>query len=208
MWMYLAGLLFLLMGFLIFAVFSIRSGIFIKGITKSPTGNYLFTFDDGPHPEFTSQILDLLKENEVKALFFCIGKNVKLYPELARRIVAEGHSIGNHTYNHEVRSTYMDASQYKKEINDTTHTIEQATGVKCTYFRPPFGVTNPSIATAVRSSGLTMMAWNIRTFDTVAKTSEIIYNRIVTGLNSDSIVLMHDTNPLTVEALKKFFSKQ
>ncbi|MFZ1584459.1 MAG: polysaccharide deacetylase family protein, partial [Saprospiraceae bacterium] len=150
-------------------------------------------------------VLDILRVNNIKAIFFCIGKNVEKYPELTRQIIAEGHQIGNHTFNHDVSGTFADSKKYILEITSTNDIIEKVTGIKPIFFRPPFGVTNPSIAKAVIKSGMQLMAWNLRTFDTVAKDPSAIVKKLQNSIRPSSIILMHDTNPQCVEALTLFF---
>ena len=205
MWWFILGFILLFLVFMTYAVFAIRAGIFIKGICDNKGTEALFTFDDGPHPIYTPQVLDILRVNNIKAIFFCIGKNVGKYPEITRQIIAEGHQIGNHTFNHDVSGTFADSKKYILEITSTNDIIEKVTGIKPIFFRPPFGVTNPSIAKAVIKSGMQLMAWNLRTFDTVAKDPSAIVKKLQNSIRPSSIILMHDTNPQCVEALTLFF---
>ena len=94
------------------------------------------TFDDGPSPKWTPQILDVLKEGQAKATFFMLGEHVEKYPEVARRVASEGHEIGNHTYDHHTL-IYYKAPELEKEINDAQAAIFKATGLTTKYFRPP-----------------------------------------------------------------------
>ncbi len=204
MWWFILGFILLFLAFMTYAVFAIRAGIFIKGICDNKGTEPLFTFDDGPHPIYTPQVLAILKENNIKAIFFCIGKNVEKYPEIARQIIAEGHQIGNHSFNHDISGTFADSKKYIIEITSTNDIIEHVTGVKPIYFRPPFGVTNPSIAKAIVKSGMQLMAWNLRTFDTVTKDASTIVKKIQSSIKPSSIILMHDTNLQCVEALGLF----
>ncbi|KXK21044.1 MAG: polysaccharide deacetylase family protein [Saprospiraceae bacterium] len=200
-------LLIIALSYFIFAIFSIRHGIFIKSISRSPFGHGILTFDDGPHPEFTPKILALLEQYHQKAIFFCIGKNANEHPEIIKQIAAAGHILGNHTMNHSIRSTFSNRTAYLKEINDTTHLLQSISGQEIKYFRPPFGVTNPEIAAAIKKSGLISMAWNIRTFDTVSTDSAKICSKMIQNWNDDAIVLMHDNNVVTEEALKLFLGQ-
>ncbi len=184
------------------ATVSIRGGIFIKSITQSPYNTGILTFDDGPHPVYTPLILDLLDQYQIKAIFFCIGKNAEAHPEIVRRIAESGHLIGNHTFYHSIRSTFYGWEKYLSEINTTSALLEKITGQKVLYFRPPFGITNPSIAKAIHKSGLVSMAWNIRTFDTLAKDPQRPIHKIEKYWNRHSIVLLHDRLSVTVDILK------
>lgn len=192
------------LGYLIFAAFSIRSGIFIKAICEIKQGKPLLTFDDGPHPVYTVQVLEILKKYKIKAMFFCIGKHVDKYPELAQKIREEGHWMGNHTYDHSISSTFFGWRKYSKQINRTNEAIIAATGQATTLFRPPFGVTNPSIAKAIKSCGMKTIGWNLRTFDTVTDDVDKIIDKISNNLNEKSIVLFHDTNEICIKVLVKY----
>lgn len=194
-------------GFFVFAVFSPRTGIFIKSVTKSPFGHGILTFDDGPHPEFTPKILSLLEEYNQKAIFFCIGENAKKHPDIVSQIVNAGHILGNHSMNHSIRSTFLNRESYLKEIEEATTLLRNISGQEIKYFRPPFGVTNPEIAAAVKNSGLTPMAWNVRTFDTVTSNPVKICNKMIQSWDNNAIVLMHDRLEVTVDALKLFLEK-
>lgn len=201
MWLILFGLI-LIISLFTFAIVSIRSGIFIKSITQSPFNTGILTFDDGPHPVYTPLILDLLDQYHIKAIFFCIGKNADAHPEIVRRIAESGHLIGNHTFYHSIRSTFYGWKKYLSEINTTTVLLEKITGKKVLYYRPPFGITNPSIAKAIRKSGLVTMAWNIRTFDTLAKDPHRPIRKIEKYWNPHSIILLHDRLNVTVDILQ------
>lgn len=196
----------ILIAFLTYAAFSIRSGIFIKSITRSPTGKPLFSFDDGPHPTYTLQVLEILERFQIKAIFFCIGQNAEKYPVIVKKIIESGHELGNHTFHHAVRSTYAGWSNYLYEIELTTDILQQISGKRVRYFRPPFGITNPEIAKAIKASGLESMAWNIRTFDTVVRNPVRIAKKIARHWSDQSIILMHDTSPSGVEALEYFLN--
>src|SRR5690606_17833233 len=110
-------------------------------------------FDDGPHPDFTPQILKLLRQHNAKATFFCIGKKVAQHPEIVKGIIAEGHIIGNHTYSHTKAFGFLSTKKVTDELQTTEETIERLTGLKTKLYRPAFGVTNPNISTAVKLLG-------------------------------------------------------
>ncbi|MGB4450724.1 MAG: glycerol-3-phosphate acyltransferase, partial [Tepidanaerobacteraceae bacterium] len=116
------------------------------------------TFDDGPDPVYTPEILDILKEKDVRATFFLVGKNVNSYPEIAKRIVEEGHSIGNHTYSHRSLIPLTAKSTYK-EVKDAETAIDEATGVRPTLFRPPRGVYSNYVRGLLKEEGYTLVLW-------------------------------------------------
>lgn len=160
------------------------------------------SFDDGPNP-ITLQILALLKKHNAKATFFCIGKNIENYPEILKQTVEEGHTIGNHSYSHSHFFDFYRKDQIVQELNDTDAIIEKVIGKKSTFFRPPYGVTNPSIGKALAVTKHHVIGWNIRSMDGMIKNEKIIFNRIQKRISSGSIVLLHDTSTNTVSVLEQ-----
>jgi peptidoglycan/xylan/chitin deacetylase (PgdA/CDA1 family) len=124
------------------------------------------TFDDGP-TEFTPKFLDLLKENNVKATFFCIGKQIEKYPETFQRIIAEGHTIGNHTLSHCNNTGFLSTSKMVEEIEKCDEVMLKIGSLKTNLYRPPFGVTNPNIAKAIKKTHKKSIGWNVRSLDTI-----------------------------------------
>lgn len=158
------------------------------------------TFDDGP-TEFTPQFLDLLKENDVKATFFCIGKQIEKYPEIFQRIIAEGHTVGNHTFSHADNTGFLSASKMIEEIERCDDVMLKTGTIKTNLYRPPFGVTNPNIARAIKRTGKKSIGWNVRSLDTVTQDEKKIYRKITKGLKKGSIILLHDTSQKTYNVL-------
>lgn len=158
------------------------------------------TFDDGPAAE-TAAILDILKREGVPAAFFTIGKNAAAYPELVRRWDAEGHLIGNHSYLHGFHFDWKSGRAMAKELEQTNEVVRQITGKTPKLFRPPYGVTNPNVAKAVRFTGMTSVGWSIRSFDTTAKDEQQLLRRILGHLRGGDIILLHDSMPVTRQIL-------
>jgi len=158
------------------------------------------TFDDGPGSE-TAAILDILKEQSVPAAFFSIGKNVTAERELVKRIDAEGHIVGNHSYNHGVSFDWLTATRMEQELIQTNEVIKSTIGKEPKLFRPPYGVTNPNLAKAVKRTGMYSIGWSVRSFDTTTKSSAFLVGRILNSIKGGDIVLLHDTMPLTREIL-------
>jgi peptidoglycan/xylan/chitin deacetylase (PgdA/CDA1 family) len=158
------------------------------------------TFDDGP-TEFTPRFLDLLKEHQVKATFFCIGKQIEKYPETFQRIIAEGHTIGNHTLSHSHSTGFLSASKMTAEIENCDTIMKNVGNIKTNLYRPPFGVTNPNIAKAIKRTHKTSIGWNVRSLDTIIDDEKKIYNRITKSLRKGSIILLHDTSEKTYRVL-------
>ncbi|MBD1939363.1 polysaccharide deacetylase family protein [Microcoleus sp. FACHB-68] len=160
------------------------------------------TFDDGPWIGTTEKVLNILNQYQVKATFFWIGKHLKLYPHIAKKVVAEGHAIGNHTWHHPYR---VNTFQATREIEDTATLIYQVTGVKTSLFRPPGGVLNNGLAAYAQQQKYTVMMWSAdsRDWNTGISTSTIIDN-VLRNARSGGIVLLHDGGGnrwQTVEAL-------
>lgn len=162
----------------------------------------LLTFDDGPHPH-TNQILDTLSHHDCKAIFFCVGKQAIEYPEIVRRIIDEGHIVGNHTQNHLVKWGWLSESEVANEIRQAQYTLQKVCGNKPAYFRPPFGVSNPNIAKALRKFELQTIGWNIRSLDTVIKNPDRLWRRVKSRLRGGSILLLHDNRRQSADLLEK-----
>lgn len=127
-------------------------------------GEIALTFDDGPNPEWTPRLLDILAEHEVKATFFMLGKFAEAQPELVRRVAAEGHLVGDHSWSHPKLSR-CPAKQIEEELKRTKDTLEQIVGAKVRFFRPPFGARRPAVFRIARQLGLEPVLWNAMTND-------------------------------------------
>jgi peptidoglycan-N-acetylglucosamine deacetylase len=159
------------------------------------------TFDDGPHPTHTPRLLDMLKERGIKATFYVLGQRVVEHPEIVRRMVDEGHEIGNHTWNHPAL-TKISASRIASEINRTTEAIENAVGVRPTTFRPPYGATNQSINKRLNDEfGLTVAMWSVDPQDWKYRNAPRVSNHIATHGKPGAIILAHDIHASTIDAM-------
>jgi peptidoglycan/xylan/chitin deacetylase (PgdA/CDA1 family) len=181
-------------------VFDIGSQFFARTYWKGVKGRVSFTFDDGPHPEHTARVLDILREEKVNATFFCIGKNAEKHPLLLKEIIEEGHTIGNHTYNHDY---VFSKSAAEKQITDGQEAIESIIGKKPAYFRPPFGVMTPEIARAVKKENCAIIGWDLRSRDGTLNSVKAILARVKPRLKDATVLLFHDTNPHTPRVLRE-----
>jgi peptidoglycan/xylan/chitin deacetylase (PgdA/CDA1 family) len=168
------------------------------------------TFDDGPSPNSTSQILDILQENHVKATFFLIGHNLKRLPQIGQRVVAEGHAIGNHTWHHWHRP--MDEFTSKREIEDTAMLLKKTTGVKTNLFRPPNGFLYNGLADYALKQKQVVVTWSVDSGDWHKRgvSVEGLVNYVVDKAKPGSIILMHDgggDRTKTVQALPKIIER-
>ncbi|HEX4054732.1 MAG TPA: polysaccharide deacetylase family protein [Tepidisphaeraceae bacterium] len=172
---------------------SVRMQFYCPAICRGKIGGMrvALTFDDGPDPGATPQLLDLLQREKIPAVFFCIGKNVDAHPELAARIVAEGHLLENHTYRHPWWISCLTSRALTDEMTRTQRAIQQAAGVTPRYLRSPAGLTNPHFPRALRRAGLTLVGWDVRPFDTAGRIQDAI-DRIIRETRDGSIVLLHD----------------
>ncbi len=149
------------------------------------------TFDDGPSARYTGEILDILAEYGVKATFFAVGVNAEKHPDLLRRVAAEGHEIGNHTYSHP-HLQKMDEAKLAEELTRTAVLIESITGKCPTLFRPPEGVVTASVKTAALQGGYRLVLWTIDTRDWAKNAVGNIVSEVKAHVADGAIILFHD----------------
>ncbi|MCX7712054.1 MAG: polysaccharide deacetylase family protein [Chthoniobacterales bacterium] len=159
------------------------------------------TFDDGPHPQLTPKLLDILKQRGIRATFYLIGKNVEAYPDIVRRIVAEGHEIGNHSYSH-YALTRLSPAKVAAEINKTQEAIRHATGILPQTLRPPYGATNEKLNRRfLEEFGLLTILWSVDPQDWRYRNSSRVTNQILLYTKPGDIILSHDIHPTTIAAM-------
>jgi peptidoglycan/xylan/chitin deacetylase (PgdA/CDA1 family) len=183
----------------------IFSNYHVKAYCSSPLENernIALTFDDGPH-EMTLPILAVLRQYNVKAAFFCIGKNIEARPEIFKKIIEDGHLVGNHSYSHSDFFDFYRKNRVISEIVKTDSLISSFLGKKPAYFRPPYGVTNPSIRRALAVTKHKTIGWNIRSLDGIIKNEKFVFNRIISRISPGGIVLLHDTSISSVNVLEQ-----
>lgn len=169
---------------------------YVSGTIKAESPKIAITFDDGPSHICTSALLDGLKERGVKATFFLIGQNAEKNPELVKRIDAEGHLIGNHTYHH-VEITKVSNEEAYKEITETNEEIYSIIGKYPEYMRPPFGVWQRELELDLE---VLPVMWTIDPLDWVTENVDEIVNKVVTEAGENDIILLHDCYKTSVEA--------
>jgi peptidoglycan/xylan/chitin deacetylase (PgdA/CDA1 family) len=181
----------------------VRLGFFMKSVCSAKTTNKVLalTFDDGPDKEKTARILDILKEHNMPAAFFCIGKNIPGNEAVLNRIVAEGHIIGNHSYSHHRFFDLFSSKKMQEDLQRMSRVCQDITGLWPRFFRPPYGVTNPNVKKAVLRGGFTPIGWTIRSYDTIIKNPEKLENKILHALKPGAILLLHDTSDTTLQML-------
>jgi peptidoglycan-N-acetylglucosamine deacetylase len=174
-------------------------GIYTHVNTQAP---YLaMTFDDGPSAEYTPRLLDMLKARHIKATFFLVGKNVQAHPELVQRIIAEGHEVGNHTWDHPQLSKLSEA-QATNEIEKTQDAIRAACGVTPTLLRPPYGaLSKPEHIWIPQELKLNVIYWTVDTEDWKRPGAAAITERVLAGAKPGAIILQHDIHGQTIDAM-------
>ena len=157
------------------------------------------TFDDGPGP-YTAQLLDILDQHSAKATFFLIGSKVSAQADVLRRMHARGHQLGNHSWSHP-ELPKLPVDQIAGEIDRTNDAIKQATGVKPTVMRPPYGAVNGVVLEQLRLRGMSSILWSVDTRDWADRNSDIVCSRAVAGARPGAIILMHDIHQTSVGAV-------
>ncbi|EIT86424.1 polysaccharide deacetylase family sporulation protein PdaB [Fictibacillus macauensis ZFHKF-1] len=159
------------------------------------------TFDDGPNPAYTNEILDTLKKYDAKATFFLVGRNVARHPAIVKREVAEGHELGNHTYTHPYR---LPPSAYKKEIDATEKLIEQYQKNQVKLFRPPGGTLNKPIINYTIKKGykILLWSWHQDPRDWMHPSASSIATHVVSHVRNGDVILLHDAGGNRQETVK------
>lgn len=188
-----------------------QSQLYGRIVTHGPSDAKLvaLTFDDGPNDPATSRILDVLAAKDVKATFFVVGENAAVYPDTVRRIVAEGHALGNHSYRHRKRDALLDPGY--GELERAQRAIAAVVGFRPALYRAPNGFHTPWQLRAVRRAGLVTVHWNVQTKDWERPDPDTIVRRVLDHARPGAIVLLHDGDDTrhgsdrtpTVEALPR-----
>jgi peptidoglycan/xylan/chitin deacetylase (PgdA/CDA1 family) len=175
-----------------YATYAVRSQWLGKTIWcgREDTASVALTFDDGPS-EDTERVLDVLNERGVCATFFMIGREIERRPQTARRVVAEGHEIGNHSYSHPIY-LYRSPRETRRQIERTQGVIAGATGVRARFARPPCGVRTPAYFNAARQFDLRTVQWTLAGFDWKQHAPEQIARDVLRDAAAGSIILLHD----------------
>ena len=170
-------------------VFGASENVFYKN--RSAKGKIALTFDDGPHPRLTPQILDILDEYGIVATFFVVGKNVENYPKAFERLLASGCEIGNHTYSHK-NLEKLSEDDILLEITDTERAVLNVSDRRLSLLRPPQGFYGESIAKLCYNRGYNLIMWSVDTRDWAHNSPENILDTVLKELSDGDIILMHD----------------
>lgn len=172
------------------------------------------TYDDGPHPIYTPQLLDILDHYSVKATFFMVGRNMEQYPDIVRDALKRGHVIGNHTYTHPHNIELDTQAQMIRELDSCEQVIERLTGKRAHLFRPPRGLVDGSVFTIANEEGYKTILWTVCADHHDAPTPELMAQRVLRHARPGAIILAHDgsfatrwkdvaATALIIEGLKK-----
>lgn len=178
-----------------YGAYFVDSGFHINTISSVITNEKIvaITFDDGPMQERTEKVLGVLNKFNAKATFFCIGNRITGNEILLKKIDEAGHLIGNHSYSHSNLFDLKNTKQMVKDLQSGNEEIKKVIGKAPLFFRPPFGVTTPSLAKACRKLNFDVIGWNIRSLDTTIKNKQKVVERVIKRIKPGSILLFHDT---------------
>ncbi len=174
-----------------------------RGRQEEDVRKIAITFDDGPHPHYTEQLLDGLKERGVVATFFVTGEHAELHPDIIRRMQEDGHLIGNHTYSH-IQLTRSNREVFKEELIKTNEILEEITGEEVQYVRPPYGSWDKSFE---KELNMFPVLWNVDPLDWCSGNVSCIVDKIVNKAGENDIILMHDYYDTSVTAALKAIDK-
>ena len=191
---------------LFYGSYKVSSNFFMKVICSAETKEKIIsiTFDDGPVPNHTPEILKVLREQNVPAAFFCIGRRVEENEMLFRRVYQDGHLIANHSYSHSPLFDMLPARSMFKDVQKANAAIKNVLGVQPKLFRPPYGVTTPAMKKVMTWGNYTAIGWNVRSLDTTARDKTKLLNKLTELLRPGAIILLHDTQNITASVLPQF----
>ena len=191
---------------LFYGSYHVGSNFFMKVICSADTSERLvaISFDDGPLNRFTPQVLQVLRELEVPAAFFCIGRRIIENESLFRQVHEEGHIIGNHSFIHTPLFDFLSAKKMLEDVQMTDTAIKNSIGVLPKLFRPPYGITTPAMKKVMAAGGYTAVGWNIRSLDTMASHEGKLLKKLIRLLRPGAVILLHDTQQITLSILPGF----
>ena len=204
---YIYPLLLILYSLVVFyGCYYIGSNFFIKIICSANTDQkeIAVSFDDGPAANYTTEILQLLKQDNIKATFFCIGNRIAGNENIVKKIKDDGHIIGNHSYSHHFWFDIFSSEKMLDDLKKMDQETERVTGIVPKLFRPPYGVTNPNLKKAIIKGNYIPVGWSVRSMDTVIRDEKKLLDKINRSLKPGAVFLFHDTSKTTVNILPEF----
>jgi peptidoglycan/xylan/chitin deacetylase (PgdA/CDA1 family) len=207
-----SGIIIAFVGLLVWGSADISSGWYCETLCSGnmEKRSIALTFDDGPDKSVTPALLDLLREEEIRAAFFCIGRKAEENQELIQQADRDGHIFGGHSYSHHYFFDLFSTGKMLSEMQRSEDAIGRSINKRIKLFRPPYGVTNPPLARALAKKKYHVIGWSLRSNDTVIKDEEKLFERVKKMVKPGDIILFHDTQKHTVDVLKKFirFAKE
>ncbi|OGF45418.1 MAG: hypothetical protein A2452_02295 [Candidatus Firestonebacteria bacterium RIFOXYC2_FULL_39_67] len=205
------ALVLLILGGIIFFIIKVFLFLFpaeemVIDVPLTPAKAVALTFDDGPHPEFTLKLLEILDKNDVKATFFVVGKQIKKYPEFLREIQKRGHEIGNHTFNHPLLTT-LDRTGVINELELNKIEIKKETGMEVNIFRPPSGRYDEKVLEAALSKGFIPVLWSVSGSDYGSTDPKVVMNNVLSAVRNGDIILLHSGVEATLKALPEIIAE-
>jgi peptidoglycan/xylan/chitin deacetylase (PgdA/CDA1 family) len=196
-WPWIAGALVVNHGVLFAGCVTPRSRLLGPNVVRLPEAalrrrEVALTFDDGPDPEVTPRVLDLLDRHRAVASFFCIGERAAAHPRTVREIVARGHSVESHSHRHSLAFAWYGPRRLRREIASAQDAIGDAAGAAPVFFRAPLGTRNPVLDFELARFGLTYVSWMRRGYDAVDSNAPRVLQRLVRRLTARDVLLLHD----------------
>jgi peptidoglycan/xylan/chitin deacetylase (PgdA/CDA1 family) len=197
LWIWVISIIFVVHSVLAIAGLIPRSTLLGPNITRLPQtaadqGKVAITIDDGPDPEVTPHVLDILDRYQAKATFFCIGKFAVKYPDLCREIVRRGHDIENHSMSHNWYFSLLDPWSVHREVRDAQTVLSEISGRAPRFFRATAGLRNPELEPVLAHCGLLLCSWSKRGFDTQVGDADAVFKSLAHDLKGGDILLLHD----------------
>ncbi|HTK21407.1 MAG TPA: polysaccharide deacetylase family protein [Mucilaginibacter sp.] len=191
---------------LFYGCYYVGSNYFIPIVCSLKTEKKIIgiSFDDGPDPENSPRILQVLRDHDAEAVFFCIGSKISGNEVILTRAYNDGHVIGNHTFSHHF---WFDLFSFKKmsaDVQMMDQAMNNVIGKKPKLFRPPYGVTNPNVKKTIEVGNYIPVGWSVRSMDTVIKDEKKLLNKLISKVKPGAIFLFHDTSKTTVAILPEF----
>lgn len=182
------------------AVFCVRARLLGPNLNRLPAAaiahrQVCLTFDDGPHPELTPRVLELLGHYRAQASFFCVGERAQAHPEIVHEIARRGHSVENHTHRHPHAFAFYGVRRLRREIEAAQAAVSAITGRAPQFFRPPVGLRSPLLGFALARTGLRYVSWTRRGLDAAGGDPARVLARLTSGLAAGDVLLLHDTAP-------------
>lgn len=192
-----------------YGCYFVSSGFFMPMYCSAKTNNKVIalTFDDGPVASGTPRVLQILKDANVKAAFFCIGERIAGNEAIIKQLHADGHLIGNHSFTHAAFFDIFPATKMLAEMQQTDNELYRVVGKRTKLFRPPYGVMNPNLKNAIIKGDYSPIGWNVRSYDTMAKDADTLLNKMIGRIKPGAVFLFHEKCAVTIQMLPQFIAQ-